>query len=259
VWFSEPPNKELDRKARMARWLVEINGDAFDVDEFPYWFPAGEAHAVAENGKVFLVGGALDVLAEASDVHDVAVQLVDEYFAIIGLLQPGLRRPSVGVVFREDDDGTRKGFAFLSGVAAGRSKAHPTLTVATVAGEQKRATRPTQAQELLAATRSDRRLQVALSLIAIPGATWPHLYRCLEELEYYLGMKVGAAGLCSSNQRERFTRTANSAEVSGRDSRHRIGKFEPPTDPMSISEARAFVSQVLQATLRNVAKAENAA
>ena len=240
----------------MARWLVEINGDAFDVDEFPFWFPAGDAHAVAENGKVFMLGGALDALAEASDVHGAAVQLVDEYFAIISLLQPGLRKPSVGVVFLEDDDGTRNGFAFLSGVAAGRSKAHATLTDA---GEQERATRPTQAQELLAASRSDRRLQVAVSLIAIPGATWPHLYRCLEELENYLGMQVSAADLCSSNQRERFTRTANSAEVSGRDSRHRLGKFHPPTDPMSISEARAFVSQALQAMLRNVAKAENAA
>lgn len=239
----------------MARWLVEINGDAFDVDEFPFWFPTGDAHAFGENGKVFLAGDTLDASAEASDVYDAAVQLVDEYFAIIGLLQPGLRKPSIGVVFREDDDGNRKGFAFLSGVAAGRSKAHATLTDAS---EQDRAKRPTQAQQLLAASRSDRRLGVAVSLIAIPGATWPHLYRCLEELEHYLGRKVCAAGLCSSNQRERFTRTANSAEVSGRDSRHRLGKFEPPTDPMAISEARAFVSQALQATLRSVTKAENA-
>lgn len=239
----------------MARWLVEITGDAFDVDEFPFWFPSGDAHAVADNGKVFLAGATLEALAEASDVHDSAVQLVDEYFAIIGLLQPGLRKPSIGVVFREDDDGTRKGFVFLSGVATVRSKARATLADA---GEQKWATRPTQAQHLLAASRSDRRLQVAVSLIAIPGATWPHMYRCLEELECYLGRKVSDAGLCSSNQRERFTRTANSAEVSGRDSRHRLGKFEPPTDPMSISEARAFVSQALQGALGDAAKVESA-
>lgn len=238
----------------MARWLVEIQGDAFDVEEFPFWFPSGDAHAAAENGKVFLVGDIFDSITEASDVYEIAAQLMDEYFAIIGLLQPGLRKPTVGMVFREDDDGSRQGFALLSGVAAGRSKVHGTLSVA---GGQEQETRQTQAQELLAASRSDRRLQVAVSLISISGATWPHLYRCLEEIEYYLGKKVSDAGLCSNNQRERFTRTANSAEVSGRDSRHRLGKFDPPNDPMSISEARAFVSQTLIATLRAVAKSQS--
>lgn len=234
----------------MERWLIEITGDAFDVDEFPFWFPSGDAYAITENGKVFLLGEIFEAFIEASEVHEAAVQMVDEYFAIIRLLQPELKTPTVGVVFREHIDGRREGFAFFSEVAAGRSKLRVTIISS---GEQEQSTRPTQAQEFLAASRSDRRLQVAVSLISIPNSTWPHLYRCLEEIEFYLGRNVNDEGLCSKKERERFTRTANSAEVSGRDSRHRLEKYEAPKDPMSISEARNFVSGILQTTLRTVA------
>ena len=236
----------------MARWLVEINGDPFDVDEFPFWFPNGDAYAIAENGKFFLTGELFDALTEPSQVHETAEQIADEYFAVICLLQHGLKKPSIGNVFRETDDGVRHGFAILSGVASGRSKARGTLTVA---GEQEAKSKPTQAQELLAASRSNRHLQVAVSLVAIPGATWPHLYRSLEEIEHCLGKKVNEAGLCSGNQRERFTRTANSAEASERDARHRLGKFDPPQDPMPLQEARRFISQVLRSALLGVTAA----
>jgi hypothetical protein len=231
----------------MARWLVELNGDPFDVNEFLFCFPNGDAYAIAENRKVFLTGGVFDKLTEPSQVHETAEHITDEYFAIISLLQYGFKKPSIGVVFREADDGNRKGFAISSGVASGRSKAR------SVSGEQDVQPRSTQAQELLSASRSDRRLQVAVSLVAVPGATWPHLYRCLEEIEHYLGKKASEAGLCSGNQRERFTRTANTAEVAGRDARHRLGKFDPPSDPMPLHEARTFILQTLQATLRTVA------
>lgn len=236
----------------MTRWLVEITGDRFDIEEFPFWFPDGDPHAVTENGKVFLVGEVFEAFDEASKVHEEVTQVLAEYFEIIRLLQPALRMPTISIVFRESSDGSRQGFAVLTGVAEGRSKAHATLAVA---GEPEQPTRSTQAQELLAASRSDPHLRVAVSLASIPGATWPHLYRCLEELESYLNKEVSEAGLCTDKQRTRFRRTANTAEVSGKNSRHGLGKFKPPHDPMSISEARAFVSQILQATLHKVPSA----
>jgi hypothetical protein len=79
---------------------------------------------------------------------------------------------------------------------------------------------------------------------------WPRLYRVLAEIEQYLGKRVDAAGFCPTNQRERFTRTANTAEVSGSEARHAIGKSVAPSNPMSLSEATAFLSQIFLAVLR---------
>jgi hypothetical protein len=72
----------------------------------------------------------------------------------------------------------------------------------------------------------------------------------MEEIEQPLGKHVDAAGLCAANERERFTRTANTAEVSGPDARHATGKFAVPNNPMSLPEATEFVRQMLLSVLR---------
>lgn len=235
----------------MSRWLVQIEGEKFDVEEFPYWFPDGEAHVIVEDGRFLLTGKMLERFDEPYQVYQAAEQLIDEWFGIIALLQSNLKKPTIGMVFCEDSDGHRRGSVFASGSISARSKVRARLTLVGRKGEDRG---PTQAQKLLVASRSNRRLQVAVSIIAIPGATWPHLYRCLEEIEGFLEKTVSSAGFCSKNQRERFTRTANSAEVSGTDSRHGAGKFAPPKDPMTLSEAKSFISQIVQATLGAVAK-----
>lgn len=72
----------------------------------------------------------------------------------------------------------------------------------------------------------------------------------LEEIEQHLAKRVDPAGLCPANQRERFTRTANTAEVSGSDARHATGKFVAPDNPMNLPEATEFVRQILLGVLR---------
>jgi hypothetical protein len=227
----------------MARWLVQIQGDRFDIDELPYWFPSGEIYAIEEGSNVFLVGSWLEQLADALKIHEAAARVIEDFYSVIYLIDPGIRKPSVGTVFHENDDGTRHGFAFLSAVASGRSKARARVTNAGNAKPEE--SRLTQAQELLAESQRNRHLQVALSLLSIPNASWPHYYRCLEEIESFLGAKVSEARLCSGSERSRFTRTANTPEASGADARHGFGKFDPPPNPMSPAEGLSFVRQML--------------
>ncbi|MBK6631437.1 MAG: hypothetical protein IPG33_10535 [Betaproteobacteria bacterium] len=227
----------------MARWLVQIDGDRFDIEELPYWFPSGEIYAVEENSTVFLVGSGLEQLADASKIHEAAARVIEDFYSVIYLIDPGIRRPSVGAVFRENDDGTRHGFAFLSAVASGRSKARASVTIAGSTKPER--SRLTQAQKLLAGSQRNRHLQVALSLLSIPNATWPHYYRCLEEIESFLDAKVSEVGLCSASERSRFSRTANTPEASGTNARHGLGKFDPPQNPMSSADGLSFVRQIL--------------
>ena len=116
------------------------------------------------------------------------------------------------------------------------------------------AQKTTQAQELLAGSRCDRGLQVATLLILDPNASWPHLYRSFEELKRFVEKKtdknIVKAGFCSDAEEKRFTGTANNAEAAGNDARHRFEKYQAPKNPMSVGEARMFISKLLQATLR---------
>lgn len=230
----------------MTRWLIELHGDDFDVSEFPRWFPNGDIHAVAETGKYYLAGEAFAAQSDPAAVFEMATTAVHELFSIIHLLEPSVKMPSIGNVLLESDDGSRRGYAFASALLSGRSKLTADLSFASA---DTVATHPTQAQRLLIASRTNRNLQIAVLLLANTDVTWPHLYRSLEEIETFLGRTVSAAGLWSSNQRERFSRSANSAEVSGTDSRHGLGQFVPPRNPMTLGEARSFVSDVLQTAL----------
>jgi hypothetical protein len=94
-------------------------------------------------------------------------------------------------------------------------------------------------------------IEIALSLLndATVG-TWSRLHPILEKIERDLGKPVNKAGLCSRHQRDRFTQTANSHEASGKGARHAAGKFQAPTNPMTITEGEAFIRELLRNVLR---------
>ena len=231
----------------MARWLVQLSGERLDLKEFPHWFPDGAIFSIEENGEFFLVGPAFEMLSSADEVLREAVRALDRFSAVISLLWPSLRRPTATHVFRETDEGKRDAFVFMSGSISARSKLR---AVGVSVGSSPLPPEPTQAQELLRRAVGNPHLEIALSLWADPMRSWPRLYRILEELEQHLEKRVDVAGLCSPAQRERFKRSANTAEVSGADARHAAGKFRAPANPMTLVEARGFVAQMLLGVLR---------
>lgn len=238
----------------MARWLVRLEGDHVDLEEFPHWFPEGDVYAFEENSQVFLAGQAFESHDDAAQVQEMALQVVDEFSAVVSLLWPSHRRPEVAAVIRETDEGKRNQHVFLSAVLSARSKVRATLVVE---GEAAEGPSETQGQKLLSGALANAHLRVALALWGDPLRTWPRLYRVLEEVERYLGQPVSRAGCCTAKQRERFTRSANSAEVAGKDSRHAAGKFAVPKDPMTLGEATGVVSNLLQQALRQAAAERN--
>lgn len=237
----------------MARWLIQLEGDQMDLDEFPYWFPNGDVYAIEENGTFYLVGPAFEMLSEPDQVHEAALQAVHEFYGIASLLWSSLRRPEVGIVFREDERGKREGSAFLSGSATLRSKARGTLT--TGGGAQHRRS-PTTARLLLSGSWRDKHIRTALDLWADPLRTWPRLYLVLEVIEKYLGQEVQDVKFCSRKERERFRRSANSMEIAGKDARHARRMHQPPKYPMRLPEATEFIRGLLLRALDRAAAAK---
>ena len=229
----------------MTRWLIELNGEPFDTDEFVYWFPDGEeVFGLSEGKHRYLTGPAFQTCSEAECVDEMANQYIDEMLSVIVLLQAGVKRPTIGKIILENSDGSRETFALAQGHSHGRAK----LRAQLIPASQPKS--PTEAQQFLQVVRTNRNLQAALSLLALPNPTWPHLYRCMEELELFLKTPVNVASLCSAAERERFRQTANNAEAAGLNARHGLGKFSPPTKPMALSEARGFVTGLAQAVIR---------
>jgi hypothetical protein len=239
--------RAVTKLAPMARWLIQLEGDRFDLEEFPRWFPDGDIFFTEENGAFFLTGPAFEHLPDHQAVRVEAMRGLEECLAAILVLSPSVRNPTVGNVFREEDGGKRHTFIFLEAATLrARGKVAGTLS----GGTQSEAAGPTQAQQLLAVARANPRLLTAVSLWARPGRSWPRLYTIMEEIEGHFGRHVDGAGLCSPGKRERFCRSANTAEVSGADSRHAAGRFEPPKTPMNLQGATSFMRGLLDRALR---------
>lgn len=237
----------------MPQWFVELDGDPFDVEEFPFWFPEGVSPcALKEGDKVLITSSEFEGLHEPGQVQELAETLLDELFATIRLLQAGVRRPTLGTVWRQSASGEREGFALVAAHITGRAKLRATFATNSPNTPQ------TQARSILRAARSDRHLHVAMTILALPYATWPHLYRCVEEIEQSLGSGVVEAGLCDRPTIRRFRRTINTGETGGLDARHRLGNAEPLSDPMSLVEAMGLVTGLLSQALKRRAVSDAA-
>lgn len=229
----------------MTRWLIELVGEQLDTEEYPRWFPDGDVFAVEVDGKHYLTGSAFDTFEDGGPVRAAAVDALKGMSATISLLWPSLIPPVVGSVLREHPGGRRDVWVFPEGCHI-RSKCGAAIATGGVPSAPSK----TQAQELLHAGQTSPHLREALDVWADKYRSWGRLHRVLEEIERHLGKPVNQAGFCSANERERFTRSANCSEVAGIDARHASGKYEPPPQPMILSEAEEFVRKMLNSSIR---------
>jgi len=227
----------------MARWLVQLSGDRIDAEEYPKAFPDGDLFAVEEKGVVYLTGPALESFPDASAVQQECERRLQLFTAAILLRWPQLKKPTIGHVIHEDDNGRRD---LTVSIGVGRAEMRSKASAVFVSDNGGAPPEFTAEQQLLRKIKGNPNLETAFTLLADGNHSWPRLYRMLEEVEQHLGTQVDKAGVCRQSERTRFTRTANTAEVSGADSRHSQGKFTPPDKPMTPKEGAEFVRGILQ-------------
>ena len=221
----------------MHRYFIELVGEPWLLAEYVYWFPGNDdAYFIVKDDQRLLTGPAFASIDDFQEVSLLGNTVLDQMHAALAIMHPGLERPRLGIPHRIEADGTETwgdNVGSLCAMIPGRIRELPSdlSTIPT----------PTTAQRMRCAANSNRNLDLALTIFFLPRTTWPQLYRCLEEIESFLAMKASTAGMCSEADRERFTRTANTAEAAGHDARHGLGKFTPPRRPMTLEEATLFI------------------
>lgn len=231
----------------MRRWLVELVGDAFFVEDIPYFFPSGPVRGLTEGGRHLLVADAFECESDAARVHELAQRLADDVTAALAVHLGHFPRPKTGIVYREDDTGNRTAHHFLD--------ADPSVVRSKSRLGSESSQGPTYPQLFLKVAATSEHLHSAMRIWSDPKKTWPRLYRIMEEVQQHLGTAPNKAGLCTKTELQRFEHTANSAEASGEDSRHALRKYHPPSKPMTLAEASRFVGGVLHETLQRTVAA----
>ena len=176
--------------------------------------------------------------------HDVARRLIDRINGLACVLHPGFTPVELTDAYQHDD-----------AVSVVLGTAHLRIRKPIVSGtgvainpDAYQAPPPTQpGPGYLALAAKDSDLAEVLRIMAA-APHFPELYKVMEIIEATgcMATAMKAAGI-SRNRMTNFTRTADHQAASGDHSRHARSKTQPPPKPMSITEARAMIGNVVTA------------
>jgi hypothetical protein len=230
------------------RWIVPLEGHAFDVEDVPLWLAGGELHAVVMDGETCLSFPAKGV--DEDMVLDRAEQLLAALNGIASLLDPSHRPLTCSTKFYAiDGSGQRVGTTIAVGCGEVRAKGGAVgLSVNGVLGPDHRSG---AALPFLAAAEASREAADALTLIGRRRPTWSELSVVREIVYEASAKKMIKLGWISEADDERFTHTANNRRVLGIEARHGHANWKPPKNPMSYDEALMKVRTLVANWLRS--------
>lgn len=235
-------------------WQVQIQGWESDLEYLANHFISTPTRIIKDEIEAgFLYES--DAFAECSQPADVLKIANEELSVLSGVLKLTRNSPETlrtGAVYKRNASG-KEIFICLQGISVRTEFGDLTVSVTDNSGNL------VFSPVVLPRSVTIAQLAVkfinvakAMRLIAAPDyATWVGMYRVYEVIEADLGgeHKLKKYSWSSSSDLKRFKRSANSVTVAGDLARHGKETEKPPEDPMSLDEAAAYISYVLQSWL----------
>lgn len=237
----------------MTPWMVELSGDLFEMEELLRLTSTLKLTIVEEKdpkgrSQYYMRSEEFDPNANASEIRDQGIEFVNVINGIGQLQIADWHNVRLIGVAKEESIGARTQYIFPEPVKTrARVSANPTIIKAD--GTIVRPRRPSRLEGDLSLAHDDTAVHKALRIIGSRVHNWVNLYVIYEIVSADVGGKIVIAnrGWATQNQIEIFKRTANSVTAVGDESRHGQERYQPPPNPMALSEAQSFIYQLLRA------------
>lgn len=233
----------------MPEWSVRLKGHAFDLEELSDHFRSPERNVTKdEDGHYYLRSTHFDSMADDEAVRERALGLVELMNRAAKFHSgDGYRPVELDVVTRVDESGKRMHHITVTCEIGGRSRVSAKPTVIREGDSPDSPRPPSEAESM--ATLAERNARVADSLRYFARGDWANLYKAWEVVGDAAGgaRNIVTNGWATRGTQSRFTQTAQSRKALGDEARHAIDKQDPPKNPMTLDEARAFVKSVMEA------------
>ena len=254
------------------RWLVEIIDIVADKRFLVDLLASLKVTLYREENRNYLTSDQFELLSTSTEVWKQAERLCD-ILAEVSLSEVRSRVLSASINFKLGDlyeqreDGSRRTHVFVygapigasAGASVGGAEFSVIVTSTPEITEEERARLEAERLEreyqeklalvssrVVSAFRDERALKVYRFLQQ--DLTPTRMYHIYELIRDDFGGNMNS--LASDKDWTRFTRSVNHQEVFGDDSRHIASKEKPPANPMSLSEAQAFISKVADSWFR---------
>jgi hypothetical protein len=237
------------------RWEVQISGALSDVEHLARHFTSAQASVFRDerDDSYLYHSDAFD----ACNTSEKVLAIADDHFSILSGILKFVRDSNepilAGGVYKRHADGRRDVFVQMrEGIQSCAEFGEVTVTGTDAQGNQVQLPPlPSRIATISGLAMEDAAVKKAIRLFAASDIkTWVGLYRLHEVIKADISGKDSSKKVLGSNRDlKRFKHSANSVDVAGDAARHGKGNAQPPSNPMSIEDAFAYVNSVLSAWL----------
>jgi hypothetical protein len=240
------------------RWSVALRGDDHDLERLAEHFTDGIRVARGPNGWE-LTADRFEETGDRMAVYEAAVELVDRLRGLVVAKLGSDPRLDMGPVMELLPDGSRRPHAFArAGLATARVRVYAAGVVTYPDGTVPKPPPIPSWEPIVDLADRDTGVRLALAFLALPP-TWHRLYAALDAV---LGDRAsgGIGGVvrrgASRTEVRRFKHTANSVLAVGTEARHVELDRDPPTVPMTLSEAGDLAQRIVEAWIDELVGSE---
>lgn len=234
-------------------WMVQLAGDTSDLASLAQSLTGSDVNVSHDGQDYVLTSDRFASSDEAAAVRQKAEDMIAVLNGASRLALDATQAIRVGAVYRRREDGKRELFFFLEPAVIRFRVIAPTVKVTRADGtvEEFHPADPVKQWSTLALMND----AIANVFRILAGGTldWVNLYRIFEIIGGDVGRSdsIATNGWATKESMRLFKHTANSPGALGIDARHGAETTQPPTNPMTISEARTLINSIIYAWLRS--------
>lgn len=219
-------------------WLT---GHEFDLEYLVDLLPSRDVRVVKEGDQFYLTSTALDAAGDdAASGYDIAQRLLTQICGMARARDPDFKNVKLTGRYQDGEQ------THVVGLAATLEIRAQIRGAGVVAGDD--VPPPPRGARYLSIAGANRDVAEVLEIMSAERLNWTDLYKIYEIIQDSGMLETVTQTACMSNRDiTRFTRTANHQEASGAEARHARLSQEPPSNPMTIEQARGMIGRLVTA------------
>ena len=236
----------------MVKWMAKLKGHKFDLENLEKLCKhsnTNEFSITREVDSFYLNSEDFNSCKDVRDVRKVATEILNKLNGLAKIYFGKFQLVTIDSVTTIDEHGQRKTIYFEEVVSTMRFKADVKATLIKPDGtEEKLQPQPIKLLEHgFLVAKKDKNVAEALSIFGNLENNWANLYKIYEIVLSDVGGKIYQSEWVTKDDVNRFTQTAQSVEAVGDNARHyNPKKYKRPENPMSLPEAKALISTILE-------------
>lgn len=226
-------------------WRVKLSGEDSDLEELSKSFNSEKLRIWQDEGNYILNSSDFHGIAEADIVLKKSEEILTFINAGSKVIQ-NLQKPiNVSGIESLDENAKRTQYIFPKSIHLTTGVSRPSLLRD---GKVEETCIYKELPNFVLLATQDKNVAAVLNYLSAGDNEIATLYKVYETIDSDVGgeKRIRDNGWASRNQIELFRRTANSPNAMGDKARHGVQKYQPPKNPMSLSEAKSFILHLVK-------------